>query len=98
MQEALSTTSANPKINTPYPHIALDCLTDALTVVIDSLENGDLPLLVTYQGETYRVADIDKSPLNIAKLLKITQITLWRNASEKVLIRDNYDLLEAGVI
>lgn len=98
MQEILGTTTANPRIGTPYPHLMADGLTDALTVVIDVLKKGDLPLLVDYQGTTYHVADIDRSPLNISKLLRLTQLTLYRSETDSVLIRNNIDLMEVGVI
>ena len=96
--ETLSATTANPQIDTPYPHLMVEGLTDALTVVIDVLRKGDLPLLVDYQGTTFRVADIHRSPLNISKLLRLTQVTLYRSETDKVLIRNNLDLMEAGVI
>ena len=98
MQEALSSVTANPRIEMPYPNITINNLTDALTVVINVLDKGDLPLVVHYQGRVYRVADISRSMLNINKLLKLTDIVINKSEEESVVVRTTEELLEVGVI
>lgn len=98
MQEALSSVSANPRISMPYPHLRIEGLTDALTIVIDSLAEGDLPLMISYQGRLYHPKDISRSPLVISKLLRLTSVTLYRNESESVEIHNNLELMEVGII
>lgn len=96
MQEALNTVTANPRIQKPYPHVSIETLTEAITVVISMLKSGDLPVIVHYGGRTYKVADVDRSPTNLAMLLRIVDFKIVLNDNESINIHSNSDLLERG--
>lgn len=98
MTEAFSVVSANPRITMPYPHIYFDNLTEAAAVVIGVLDKGDLPVLSRHDGRVFKVASIDRSPLNVRKLLMITSITLYRSEHDSTVIVTNEDFLEVGVV
>lgn len=96
MQEALNSVTANPRVQMPFPHISIEQLTDAITVVIELLDSGDLPVIAYYGGRTYKVAEIDRSPANLARLLRVVDFKVVTSATQSEDIHSNFDLLERG--
>lgn len=96
--EELSTTTANPHIDMPYPHLEIKELNDAITLVISGLEEGDLPLITTYEGDVYKVASINKSALTLNKLVRVTDVVYHKTSTEQNVLRTALDIVEAMIV
>ena len=96
--ESLDEDYATPRAKLVYPHIKLLTATDALALVVTSLPKGELPLVMTYKGETREVGKISKSALAITKLLKISDIEYVKSADERIKLKTGQDILDLGVI
>lgn len=84
----------NEHISMPYPHIMLHNPTDALAVVLESIDNGDLPILCEYKGSCRQLAAVRKSALVINTLSKVCNLSYVKAPSESVPIQSVYDILE----
>lgn len=98
MAEVLNSITANPRVNVQYPHIYIEGLSEALSIVIRDLEEGDLPIIVHHNDILYKVASISRSALVVSKLLRITPIVIYRSETDYAVIRSNVELLEGGPI
>ena len=68
----LNSTFTNPEVLITYPYITLQPNNnDSLPVVLELMEEGDIPILFERDGVTYELRRVDKSPLNLCKLLRI---------------------------
>lgn len=95
--EELSTTTANPKIDMPYPCLEIKELNDAITLIISGLEQGDLPVLATYEDDVYQVASISKSALTINKLVRVVEVIYHKTSAEQNVLRTALDIVEASI-
>lgn len=78
-----------------FPHILLkEINTQPLPVVVDYLEEGDTPLYYEQEGELYELKRVDKSPLNLLKLLKVYNFQYHARGDKCFLIKDTTTLLE----
>lgn len=96
-REVLSTVTANAKVQMPYPNLEIQEINEAVTLVLSGLDEGDLPVIGTYEGRTYRVASIDKSAINIWKLARVVTVTLHRSADDNTVLRTSTDIVEADI-
>lgn len=86
------------KVPVPYPSVQIESNDiDALPVIMESLEPGDVSIIFEYEGK-YNVANkkISRSALTLAKLLKVYKFTLLINSSQRFPIRTPIDILEVG--
>ena len=78
-----------------YPHILLKGInSQPLPVVVEYLEEGDTPLYYEQDGEMYELKRVDKSPLNLLKLLKVYAFQLVVGDDKSFDITDTVTLLE----
>lgn len=97
MPEVLNATFANKKVDKPYPNLEVVTIGVALPVVLPLLQQGDLPVIGTYQGVERMLGSIDPEATNIFKLLKATKLIYNKSASEHYEINEASDIFEAGV-
>lgn len=88
---------ANDKISKTYPYVLVKGSGDPLMVTMDSIKPGDIPVLIEYRGTTYNIGTIEKSALEIAKLLSVYKLAIYVSEKEIYDINTTKDLLEAGV-
>lgn len=96
-REVLSTVTANTKVQMPYPNLEVQAINEAVTLVLSGMDKGDLPVIGTYEGRTYKVASIDKSAINIWKLVRVVPVTLHRSVTDSTVLRTSTDIVEADI-
>lgn len=96
-QEVLSTVTANREVQMPYPNLEVAEINEAVTLVLSGLDKGDLPVVGTYEGRPYKVASIDKSAINIWKLVRVVSVTLNRSVTDSTVLRTSTDVVEADI-
>ena len=96
-REVLSTVTANAHVTMPYPCLELKKLDDPVTLVLSGLEQGDLPVIGSFEGRTYKVASISNSALTIHKLVRVTELVYHRNETDSTVLRSSIDILEAEI-
>lgn len=79
----------------PYPHLRLLEPSDAVALVLPSMEKGDLPVICEYEGITRKLGNIRYSALAIATLVKISKLRLCKDENTSVAIDSVSDVLEA---
>ncbi len=72
----------NRNTTKPYPNIIINDLNRCIPIVVSCLIEGDIPLLGTLNGTTKIIKKIDRSALNIEKLLRISSITVYLTEKE----------------
>ena len=81
-----------------YPHITVNAKnTQALPLVLELLEAGNVPVYFTQDGETFELARISGDPLNLHRLLKVYTFNMVMSAEEAVLIDNTNKLMEVCV-
>ena len=90
----LSPNLSNDRVSRVYPYVEVLDPSDALALVLPSLEKGDLPVLCTYQGDTRRLRKIAKSALTLNKLRKVTRVVYFKTAEEKYELKSAVDIME----
>lgn len=98
-QEILTTlddTFSHQRVDREYPYIYINPKnTEPLPVVMSLLAVGDLPVLFTLKESTYEIGRIDKSPLNLQKLLRVYAFELHINETTQMVISSTSELMEA---
>lgn len=87
----------NDKVDRTYPYVLVKGEGDPLMITVESLEKGDLPLLIDYQGVTYNIGSIRKSALVLAQLLTVFKFTIVLSSTQSYDINTKEDILEVGV-
>lgn len=95
--QSLNPNIASDTISMPYPHLRLLEPSDAVALVLPSMESGDLPVICEYEGITRKLGNVRYSALSLATLVKISKLELWKNEATKVVINCVDDVLEAMV-
>ena len=70
----LSRDFTNERIKMPFPHIRLLDPSDAVALVLPSLDKGDLPVLCSVGGVTKQIGAIRRSAKVISALMHVTDI------------------------
>lgn len=96
-REVLSTVTANTQTQMPYPNLELSELNDAVYLILDGLEKGDLPVIGSYEGRDYKFTSIDKSARNIWKLVRVSPVTLHRSETDSTVLKTSTDIVEANI-
>lgn len=65
-----------------FPNVVITMPNDNVPVVIKSLEEGDMQLIVEFQGKRKVVARISESALNIDKLIRTVGLVNYCSSSE----------------
>lgn len=95
----LNDTSAYKREENEYPHILLEETTDALAILVSCLEDGDVPLYIKYKGTIYRLdKKINKSPLNLSKILKVYPMTICITKDEMYRVTNTLELMDLEVL
>ena len=81
----------------PYPHVKLLQPSDAVALVIPSLDKGDLPILCEFEGELRKIGMVRYSATVLADLSKISELELHRTSSDVKRIKCVSDVLEAMI-
>lgn len=77
------------KTSESFPNIVITKPNENMPVVVRALEEGDMQLIIEYQGKRKVVAKISPSALNIDKLLRTTgEITYQKDENQKYDITD----------
>lgn len=93
----LDSNFANTYVSREYPYLYLNPKNASpLPVVIDLLEEGKLPVVFEFQGESYEVKRVDPSPLNLRKLLQVYPFEISLSKEKTVKINSTTDLLEVS--
>lgn len=92
--QSLDRNISNTKISMPYPHLRIIDVSDAIALVIPSLDKGDLPVICEFDGVTRQVGSIRKSALVIKQLSRITRLSYCKSEDVSIDVSDMKDLLE----
>lgn len=65
-----------------FPNVVITMPNDNVPVVIKSLEEGDMQLIVEFQGKRKVVARISESALNIDKLIRTVGLVNYCSSNE----------------
>lgn len=85
---------ANDHISMPYPHIELLEPSDAVALVLESLEKGDLPVICTYDNTVRKIASITRSALDILTLSRVSKLVFHRNPTDAVQLDSGKTIVE----
>ena len=96
--ESIDEDYATPRSTLTYPYLRILTATDALALIVTSLPDGDLPLVMSYKGETRIMKHISKSALVIEKLTRLVDLEYVKSKDESVPLHNGTDILELGVI
>lgn len=88
---------SNPTVKLTYPYILVDNAGDALAIVMQSLEPGEIPILIIHEGTLYNVGSVRKSCLELAKLLQVYKFSIHLSKDEVYKINTTQDIMESGV-
>ena len=89
---------ANERTTVTYPYILVENATEALAIVMEALEEGDVPVCLNYKGNTHILDKrISKNPLNINKLLKVYPILFCLSETEKYKITNIQQVLDLPI-
>lgn len=78
----------------PYPHLFIEELSSCCAVVIQALDEGNVPLIATYKGTTKIVKKISNSVYNIDKLLRVTTLRCFDSKDSSIQISSVLDYME----
>ncbi len=81
----LSRELTNDRISRPYPNVEVLEPSDALALVLQSMDKGELPVLCTVNGSTRRLISIKLSACTLRDLSKVTKL---RYNKEEGVFRD----------
>ena len=84
----------NERISMPYPHIKVLEPSDAIALVLPSLDKGDLPVLCEYNGTCRQIGSIRKSALVIEQLHRISKLMYCSAENKNMSIETKLDILE----
>lgn len=94
---SLSRELTNDKISMPYPHIFVMDTTDALPLIVPRLPKGDLPVVCEFNNTLRQIGSIQKSALQISKLMRVSRIQFVKAKGDSVLLKNPIDALEVFV-
>ena len=94
----LDSNFSNFETGIQYPHITVNAKnTQALPLVLELMDKGNLPVYFTQDSETFELAKISGDPLNLNRLLKVYTFNLIKSATEQTLINNTKSLMEASI-
>ena len=83
------------KVPLAYPNIELGEIDVTSAIVIELLEQGEIPIIGEYSGDKRILKRISASAYNIEKLLRVHPLIRYRQSSERTLeVRSVLDYLE----
>ncbi len=92
--QSLNSNIANKKIKMPYPHLKVLDVSDALALIVPSLDKGDLPIICEFEGVTRQIGLVRNSALVINKLNRITRVLYCKDKDVSIDASNMKDLLE----
>lgn len=93
--QSLNPNISSDRIKMPYPHLKLLEPSDAVALVMPSLDTGDLPVLCEFEGITRKLGSIRYSALVLATLVKISKLSLCKDSVTEIAINSVEDVLGA---
>lgn len=86
------------KVPVPYPSVLIESKNvDALPVIMQSLEPGEVSVIFEYGGKFNVVNQkISSSALTLNKLLRVYKFTILKDSNTQYPVRKTSDILEAG--
>lgn len=90
----LSAASSREKVEVGYPYIHLDFYGDELPVVLECLEEGPIPVLLSNEGMLMQIATVRLSARVLEKLSRIYNYTVVLSEVDQRPIRNISDILE----
>lgn len=85
-------TSSKTKLT--YPNIVVEKMNLASSIIITSMESGDIPIIGTYKGVTKVIGRTKMSALSLNPLMKVTPLKLSMDESHTYRITRAEDYLE----
>lgn len=95
-QNEYSKYSAYKTVDIEYPYILFREPIDEISILIEGLPEGTLPVIVDIDGVYQEVARIRKSLIVIQDILRITPIIIGTE-TEEVLIKNIEEILERDI-
>ena len=95
-QEEYSKYSAYRTVDIQYPYILFREPIDEISILIEGLPEGDLPVIVDIDGVYQQVASIRKSLITINDILRVTPIFIGSESGE-YLIHSIEEVLECDI-
>lgn len=92
--QSLNENLANKRITMPYPHAKIIDVSDALALIVPSLEKGDLPVLCEHEGTLRKVGSIRNSALVLRQLSRITRVMYVKSEDVSVDVSNTDELLK----
>lgn len=84
----------NEKISLEYPYVEVTNPSDALALVLLSLDEGDLPIICISNGTKRRLRCIRKSARLLMYLLSVSPLVYVKGPEERVDLKGVYDIME----
>lgn len=90
----IDSTFTNKREKLQYPYIFISENTDAIAVVLQDLETGDLPIMFQYQDQLIKTVSVKRSPVVLSKILKLYPFTVFYSATDSVVVNSTEELLD----
>lgn len=89
----LSRDLTNDRISKPYPHVEIMEPSDALALVLQSMSEGELPVLCTMNGSTRKLKSVRKSAIIIQQLSLVTKLRYHKSETDITEIQNIDDIM-----
>lgn len=90
----LSRELTNDKISRPYPNVEVLEPTDALALVLKSMDGGTLPVLCTINGNTRKLISMPFSAISIRDLSLVSKLRFHKDKDTAIDIESVDDIME----
>lgn len=90
----LSRRLTNDIVDLDYPCLKVLSNGDALALVLNDVEQGDVPVVCEFEGDTYIIAHVCRSALVIDAIRKVSPIEWYLSSEQCVELKTAEDVLE----
>lgn len=94
MIQSLNPNIANDKIAMPYPHVEVLTPSNAVALVVPSLDEGDLPVICQFDGTTRKIGSISNSATTLSVLRRVTRLQYAKSVSNIKELNTIEDIME----
>ncbi len=84
---------ATPHSKLNYPYVKIMEPSNAIALVISSLEHGDVQITIDYEGKLRQIGSVRNSPVLLYRLVRISPIEYYQSEDMHYTLRNNEDIL-----
>jgi hypothetical protein len=77
-----------------FPSLCIEKPGDELVVILDGLPEGDLPVIIPFNGRLVRVKSIARTPLIVRRILALYEVTMLVDADNRYRVTTIEQLLD----